>query len=263
MFRHCVAGTDFSAGWDQVQSQLARMIPLLGIERLTLVYADEPHHRSHKDANGCANRRIHLEQLAGDMVQALAIPADSVFVSGFAAAALQEVATRREADLLLVANGSHSRGQEFLMGNVALSLARQSRLPLLIIPLDLGPVDDEAPLLLVTDHSPASASARGCFAGLLGAGRRGRVMIVRNPDHQVTFEELKAEEGWAEDNAQLDVGVVIGDPVDEICEAASELKTPLIVLGKHRIPSGGEQSLGATLEGICRQAVNPLLLLPS
>ncbi|GAA3544716.1 universal stress protein [Zobellella aerophila] len=263
MFRHCIAGIDFSTGWDQARTQLTRMVPLLGIRQLTLFHADEPHHRSRKETNTSANRRTHLEQLAKDMAESLAIPTDPVFVSGFAASSLLEIASRREAELILVANNSHSRGQDFIMGNVALDLARQSRLPLLIIPVDLGPLDDSAPLLLVTDHSPTSAKARICFTELLGSERNGRVMIVRNPDHQVAFDELRAEEAFATDNERLDVGVALGDPVDEVCEAASELKTPLIVIGKHGTPTDNEPPLGSMAESICRRAVNPLLLVPS
>ncbi|WP_116474898.1 universal stress protein [Zobellella maritima] len=263
MFRHCIAGVDFSAGWDRARDQLTRILPLLGIGQLTLFHADEPHHRTHKEANACANRRTHLEQLAKDMAESLAIPTEPAYVSGFAASSLLEIATRRQAGLILVANNSHSRGQDFFMGNVALDLARQSRLPLLIIPVDLGPIDDNAPLLLVTDHSPASTRARACFTELLGSKRSGRVMIVNNPEHQLDFEELKAEEGFTADNERLDIGVVLGDPVDDVCDTASELKTPLIVIGKHGSPSGNEPPLGSVAEGICRRAANPLLLIPS
>ncbi|WP_107850377.1 universal stress protein [Oceanimonas marisflavi] len=113
MFRHCIAGIDFSAGWDQSRAQLTRMVPLLGIQQLTLLHADEPHHRSHKEAS--ANRRTHLEQLATDMAASLTIPTEPVFVSGFATSSLLEIASRREAGLLLIANNSHSRGQDFIL----------------------------------------------------------------------------------------------------------------------------------------------------
>ncbi|WP_198650188.1 universal stress protein [Oceanimonas marisflavi] len=146
---------------------------------------------------------------------------------------------------------------------MALDLARQSRLPLLIIPVDLGPIDDAVPLLLVTDHSSDSTRARTCFTALLGSERNGRVMVINSPDHQLDFEELKAEEGFADNNERLDIGVALGDPVDDVCNTASELKTPLIVIGKHGGPSGREPALGGVAEGICRRALNPLLLIPS
>ncbi|MBL1376069.1 universal stress protein [Zobellella iuensis] len=263
MFRHCVAGIDFSAGWDRVQARLRHMMALFGIRELTLVYADEPHRRAHKDTTGRTNRQLHLEQVAADLGRELGIAVHGHFVSGFAVPSILDTAKKKEADLIVVANRSHSRSREFFMGNVALNLARMSKLPLLIVPSDLGTVEDDAPLLLATDNSPASARARTCFAELLGADRKGLVMVVSNPDHQVAFEEVQAGEAVIASNANLDTRTVVGDPVEEICEAANDVKTPLIVLGKRGTNPIAELPLGSTAEGICRHATNPVLLVPS
>ncbi|ATG75524.1 hypothetical protein CGX12_13325 [Zobellella denitrificans] len=263
MFRHCVAGIDFSAGWDRVQSRLRQMVALFDIRELTLVHADEPHRRAHKDANDRTNRKLHLEQVAADMSRELAITVHTQFVSGFAVSSILDCAKRKQADLIVVANRSHSRSREFFMGNVALNLARLCKLPLLIVPSDLGAVADDAPLLLATDNSPASARARACFTELVGTDRQGMVMIVRSPEHQVAFEEVQAGESFATDNPNLDVRTVVGDPVEEICEAASNVRTPLIILGKRGTNPIAELPLGSTAEGICRHATNPVLLIPS
>lgn len=260
MFRHCVAGIDFSAGWAQVHAQLKRMTSLLGIQQLTLVHVDEPRQWGHRDFTDAASS-VRLEQMARDVQADLGIEVHPRFVSGLAAPAILEVAARQQADMIMVANRSHSRGRELVMGNVAMSLARMSTLPLLIIPTDLGSLEDGAPLLLVTDNSPAASRARACFAGLLGA-RQGRVMIVRSPQ-QTSLAEAETLEALLASHGNIAVDAVAGDPVAEVCRVAGEIKTPLIILGKHSGNAIDEPLLDNMVESLCRQTVKPLLLMPS
>lgn len=260
MFRHCVAGIDFSVGWDQVHAQLKRMTSLLGIQQLTLVHVDEPRQWVHRDVADAASS-VHLEQLAREVQAELGIAVQPRLVSGLAATALLEVATRQQADLVVVANRSHSRGRELVMGNVAMSLVRMSTLPLLIVPFDLGSIDEGAPLLLVTDNSPVASKARACFAGLLGA-RQGRVMIVRRPP-QTSLAEAQALEALLARHGNTVVDSVDADPVAQVRRVAGEIKTPLIILGKRSSNAIDEPLLDSMVEGLCRQALSPLLLIPS
>ncbi len=266
MFRHCVAGIDFSAGWDQLRGQLGRMIALLGIQQLTLVHADEPHLRAHQDSDDCERRRLSLEQVAGDLQAELGIAVQPRFVTGFAASAILEVAGELQADLVMAANRSHSRGGELFLGNVALNLARMSTLPLLIVPRDLGAIEEHAPLLLVSDRSAAGRAARDCFAALLGSQRKGRVMVIGDPGdpgEQASLAELEAVEALVSSHANITPESVAGDPLEAICQAAAALHTPLILLGKPRRAPVDAAPLAALVEDVCRQARNPLLLVPA
>lgn len=263
MFRHCVAGIDFSTGWDQLSGQLGRMIALLGIQKLTLVHADEPHQRAHQDPDDCNRRRLRLEQVAGDLQATLGIAVQPRFVTGFAASSILEAAGELQADLVMAANRSHSRGGELFLGNVALSLARMSTLPLLIVPRDLGAIEEHAPLLLVSDRSAVSRAARDCFTALLGSQRKGRVMVVGDPGERASLAELEAVEALVSSHANITPESVVGDPLEAICQAAAALQTPLILLGKPRRAPVDAAPLDALVEDVCRQARNPLLLVPA
>jgi nucleotide-binding universal stress UspA family protein len=260
MFRHCVAGIDFSAGWDQVQAQLKRMTSLLGIQQLTLVHVDEPRQWTHRDFTDAASG-VRLEQVARDVQAGLGIEVHSRLASGFAATAILEVATRQQADLIVVANRSHSRGRDLIMGNVALNLVRLSTPPLLVVPFDMGATNESAPLLLVTDNSPLSSGARTCFAGLLGA-RKGRVMLIQRPDQQPTLSEMEALNALAASHVDVTIDSVAGDPVAEVCRVAREIEAPLIIFGM-RAGTIGQQYHDSLLEDLCRQTLSPVLLIPS
>lgn len=260
MFKHCVAGIDFSAGWDQLRAQLKRMVELLGIQRLTLVYVDEPHLWGHKNFTDTAGG-VRLEQTAADLKTSLGLEVASQVVSGLAAKSLLEAAKQQRADLLMVANRSHSRGQELFVGNVALSLARTSTLPLLIVPFDQGSIVEGAPLLLVSDKSSAAAKARTCFVDLLGA-RAGRVMLLQD-GQQTSLKEAEALEALAAKHEKIEVGAVVGDAVDEVCRVAGKLEAPLIIVGKRSADEAGEPRLDSWVEALCRQTLNPVLLIPS
>ncbi|MCQ4348675.1 universal stress protein [Pseudomonas stutzeri] len=260
MFRHCVAGIDFSAGWDQVKARLRRMAPLLGIRRLTLVHVEEPNQWRREDVAAAA-AGVRLTQAADDLAASLGLEVQSRLVAGFAASALLEQAARERADLIVVANRSHSRGQELFMGNVALNLARMSTLPLLIVPLDLGGLDESAPLLLVSDNSSGAAAARRCFAGLL-AGRAGRVALLadgaeRSPAEVQALDELVAGQ------AGVEFAPLAGEPAAAVCRLAEDLGAPLIVVGQRRPGGVGEPFLDGRVESLCRQARSPVLLVPA
>lgn len=260
MFRHCVAGIDFSAGWDQMQAQLKRLTSLLGIQQLTLVHVDEPRQWTRRDIADAASG-ARLEQVARDLQAGLGIEVHPLLVSGLAATAILEVVARQQADLIVVANRSHSSGRDLIMGNVALNLVRMGTPPLLVVPFDMGATNDSAPLLLVTDNSPLSRGARTCFAGLLGA-RKGRVLLVQRPDQQPTLSEMEALDALVASHANVTIDSVAGDPVAEVCRVARELETPLIIFGKHA-GAIGEQHHDSLLEDLCRQTVRPVLLMPS
>lgn len=261
MFRHCVAGIDFSAGWDQVHARLRRMAALLGIQELTLVHVDEPQVWGHKDFADAAGS-VRLEQAAADLRSSLGLQVHAQLASGLPAKALLDVALRQHADLLAVANRSHARGAELLLGNAALSLAGTSRLPLLIVPFEEGSLAEGTPLLLVSDRSAAAAKARAIFLELLGE-REGRVMLVQGSGQQVSLAEAEALEALAASRGKIEVGTVAGDAVSEVCRVARNLEAPLIIVGKRCPEVAGEPLLDSRLEELCRKTPSPLLLIPS
>lgn len=260
MFRHCVACIDFSTGWDQVHGRLRQLAELLGIRELTLVHVDEPHVWKHRDFVDAAGR-VRLDQVVTDLRAALGLEVRAQLASGLPGKALLDAAVQSRADLLVVANLRHMRGDEYLLGNVAVSLARSSTMPLLLVPAEPGMVEAQAPLLLVSDGSLAAGKARGCFSGLLD-GRKGRVLQLGGAERQTSLAEAQALDALVSGNPDIEQARLGGDPAGEIGRMANEFGAALIVVGKRAAAEHGEPALEDWMEDLCRDTPSPLLLVP-
>ena len=68
MLKHCILSVDYSDEWDKIYDHLPPLIRLLGIEKLTLVYAVEPQkrHRLVDDDVAVNSRLERLSQQLSD-----------------------------------------------------------------------------------------------------------------------------------------------------------------------------------------------------
>lgn len=260
--KHGILAVDFSEGWELARRHLAPLVPYLGLERLTLVNVIPPQLREARKQELRGLRTRQLQELATGLAAEYKLPVEGRLAEGFIAATLLDVAAEAGANLVICANQSHSRARALFLGNVALNLARMSRLPLLILPVD-SDTDAEGPLLLATDGSDAAAGAERMFSALAG-DHPAQVLWVDadtgesdQPDAEPRLAEL-AERGGA-----IRALTLQGDPDELITETASKAGAALLIIGKRGWTPLPELPLGSTAEAVCRAARTPVLLVPA
>ena len=263
MLKHCVVGVDYSEGWNEIPAQLPEMIKQLGIEQLTLIYVIEPFRRKHiEDSEGAAIKR--LEALAGEMAGPLGVSIDCEVRQGFAASEILQAAKKREANGVIVLNRSHSVGREIFMGNIAMNLARMTKLPLLILSQDGTPPPSQSPIILATDGSDNAAAARAQFESLMHNGSNGLVLWVEPEEHDDGMDDAEPAllSTLAEQFGNAQARRLRGYPVEQIIATAEDEDALLVIIGKRGRTPIEELILGSTAEGVARECRQPVLLTP-
>lgn len=261
MLKHAMVAVDFSEEGSSALQFLGEIAARLGVERMTVAYVVPAQLRPERKEELRAIRKRELDELAATMTQELGLPVDTLLGEGLVAETLLGHAYEREVDVMVCANRSQSRARRFFLGNVALNLARMSRIPLLIMPVDRNAAAD-GPILLATDGSPAAAGAERLFAQIGGSGP-AEVLWVDVGDED---EENRPTPRVAELIAPHKDGrsrVLKGDADDVITQVAREAQAAVIILGKRGSTALQELPLGSTAEAVCRTADNPVLLMPS
>jgi nucleotide-binding universal stress UspA family protein len=261
MLKHALVAVDFSDEGSSAVQFLGEIAGRLGIERLTVAYVIPTQQRPEKKEAQRAVRKRELEDLAAAMARDYGVPVDHRLGEGLVAETLLSLAREQGADLVVCANRSRSRSRQFFIGNVALNLARMSRLPLLIMPVEREAAAD-GPILLATDGSPAATGAEQLFARVGGNGPAEVLWVDTGADD----EELSAKSRVAEliaPHAEGRSRVLKGDPDDIITQVAREGRAAVIIMGKRGSTPIKELPLGSTAEAVCRTAYNPVLLVPS
>ena len=138
-------------------------------------------------------------------------------------------------------------------------------------------------ILASTDMSSASFSAVSAAAGLARTYGAELIIVhvVDNPlmayqkyfpkselwaaDQELRIAVEKQLEKWAEKNIQglerHTLKVVTGDPVETICDVASEVDASVIVLATHARQGAKRVFLGSTAESIVRNAPCPVMTI--
>lgn len=263
MLKHAMVAVDFSDEGSSALQFLAEIAGRLGIERLTVAHVIPTQLRPEQKEEQRAIRKRELEDLAAAMARTYGMPVDHQLGEGLVAETLLRLAREQGADLVVCANRSRSRSRHFFIGNVALNLARMSRLPLLIMPVDREAAA-EGPVLLATDSSPAAVGAEQLFARI-GANGPAEVLWVDTGE-----EEEEEDAGTKSKIAELiaphtegRTRILKGDPDDIITQVAREAKAAVIIMGKRGSTPIRELPLGSTAEAVCRTAYSPVLLVPS
>lgn len=264
MFKHAIVGVDFSEGWHNAEPQLPPLLAWLGVEQLTLVAVDEIHRWQHEGEDEKTSRAVNLRQLADDLQARYQLPVEHQVRHGFPASELIATATELHADVIVVANSSHSAYRDFFLGNVTLNVARMAQLPVLILPVDAPPAADGAPLLLAIDSSSAASRAEACFTRLAPRVPAAQVVMVTEGYGQPASPvEQEQASGLAQSLGQsVSFHALQGEPAEQITRHAREQGTRLLIMGKRGKTDMRELPLGSTAETACRLTVTPLLLVP-
>lgn len=257
MLKHCVLSVDYSEGWEKTLDHLPATARLLGLKRVTLVHVVETHKRRHiEDSDGAIEGR--LKKLAAQLSTELDLQVDYRLRHGFTASELLDAARKVEADLVIALNRSHSSGRELFRGNIALNLARMTRIPLLILPMDSKVAEPDGAIMLATDGSASSGNAEKCFRAFMDGGNPGLVAWVDEGENDASsiLDDLTGK------YSNVSVQRLKGSPGKELVQAARQEDVTLLLVGKRGATPINELPLGSVAEYIARESHNPVMLVP-
>lgn len=262
MLKHLILSVDYTDEWELAVTQMPTLIKRLGTEKLTLMYIIETHKRQHMEDNeGSISGK--LKAMAEELSARLGITTDYKVGRGFVASKILELAKLANADGVIVGNRSHSEGRELFLGNTAMNLARMSRLPLLVLPVDGSPATDYSPVILATDGSEASSRATACFEELVGDGSEGLVVWVRPEEDadQLDSVDHKVHE-LANRYVNVHAEILSGAPAGGILDTIKNNKPVLTVMGKRGNTPIPDIMLGSVSQRVARNSNTPVLLIP-
>jgi nucleotide-binding universal stress UspA family protein len=261
MLKHCILSVDYSADWDRTLDYLPAIIPLMGVQQLTLVHVIETFRRQHIHDNQAVVEG-KLKALASKLSADLGLQVEVAVRRGFAASELLETARQHSADAVITLNCSHSSSREILRGNIALNLARMTRIPLLILPLDGKVPEPDGLIMLATDGSASAHAAEARFHDFMHKGHHGLVIWVDDDEVEDDEEAKRCLTAISGQHANATVQRLKGSPAKEIAKAAEQENAALLIIGKRGTTPIKELLLGSTAEAIARQARRPVLLVP-
>jgi len=261
MLKHCILSVDFSVDWDRILNYLPAIVPLMGVQQLTLVHVIETFRRQHIHDNQAVVEG-KLKALASKISADLDLPVEVAVRRGFAASELLEAARQHSADAVITLNCSHSSSREILRGNIALNLARMTRIPLLILPLDGKTSEPDGLIMLATDGSASAHAAEARFHDFMHKGHHGRVVWVDDDEHEDDEEAKRCLATISGQHANARAQRLKGSPAQEVAKAAEHENATLLIIGKRGTTPIKELLLGSTAEAIAREARRPVLLVP-
>lgn len=261
MLTHCILSVDFTDEWQRTLDHLPALIPLLGIQRLTLVYAVEGFRRKRLEDDPAIAEQS-LAELARRLGEELGVQTASQVRRGFAASEVLQAARDLGADGVIALNRSHSAARELLVGNVAVNLARMCKLPLLILSSDGAVIEPHAPLVFATDGSPAARSAEKLFSQLVAAGSHGLAVWVDADAHDDEDEAHRVLSSLTGQFENVAARRLKGSAVEQIVQAAADEQAALLIIGKRGTTPIVELLIGSVAEGVARESRQPVLLVP-
>lgn len=257
MLKHCLLSVDYSEGWERALDHLPAVAKLLGMTRVTLVHVIETHKRQHiEDSDGAIEGR--LKKLAEQISADLSMSVDYRLHHGFPASELLNAARKVEADVVVTLNRSHSSGRDLFRGNIALNLARMTRLPLLILPMDSKVAEPDGAIMLATDGSSSGQHAEAFFREFMSRGNPGLVVWVDEGDNDAN----SLLDGLCREHSNVSVQRLKGSPGKEIAKAAQREDVTLLLMGKRGATPISELPLGSVAEYVARESHNPVMLVP-
>ncbi|SFR41444.1 Nucleotide-binding universal stress protein, UspA family [Marinobacter daqiaonensis] len=262
MLSHMILSVDYSDGWEQAVKQLPALLIRLQVRKLTLTYVIETHRRRHvEDSDEAVERK--LKDMARQLAEEWEVETDFELRHGFVASRIVELARHHEADGIICCNTHHSAGRELFMGNNAMNLARMTRLPLLVLPVDGRPSFTQSPVYLATDGSDCAERASALFHKLVEDGTEGRVIWVRPEDAPSEADKVD-EMVHTIANRKVNVHATIprGRPAQELLHLIQEGQPALTLIGKRGTTPITEIALGHTAETVVRESHQPVLLMP-
>ncbi|WP_404416338.1 universal stress protein [Marinospirillum sp.] len=256
MLNHLIVGVDLPFDEKRFVSGFSALMPLLGVEKLTLAHVktlDEPAaEKAQQELRGYAQllqEKLNLKQVNFTVEPGL--PADQ----------LNQIASKNRADGVVILFNNHSKTYEFFLGSVALNIARTTYFPLLL--LTEQPEEPTGTLMLASDGSLAASAAERFFSRL-GERAQHSVIINVQTDHDRTAHERAIQDLQAkyEKDEKVEVIRAQGDPIKEILQSSRYHAIDLLVLGKRGQNPLKQLMFGSTAERLCRQLKRPVLIIP-
>ena len=263
MLKHCILSVDYSDEWDKIYDHLPPLIRLLGIEKLTLVYAVEPQKR-HRLVDDDVAVNSRLERLSQQLSDKLGTSTAHEVRHGFPASELSAAASKHQADGVIALNRSHSSGRASLFGNAVMHLIRVARVPVLVIPYDGKPAERGAPLVLAVDGSNAGRNAQRVFEQMVPSAQSSKVVWVKDDDGDEEDEKRMQPilDDYESRFRNLESRRIIGNPGEKIASYADHQDAALLVIGKRGETPIEELLVGSTAEAVARSSHRPVLLVP-
>lgn len=262
MLNHLILSVDYSDNWEQAIRQLPPLLKRLGTRKLTLTYVIEPHTRKHiRDSDSAVESK--LKAMARQYAEDWEVGTDFEVRHGFVASCILELARHHKADGIICCSTHHSAGRELFMGNNAMNLARMTRRPLLILPVEANPSTPQSPVFLATDGSENAVRCEALFQELVADGQEGRVVWVRPEDAPAEADEVdKRVHDIANSKSAVHARILNGRPARELLDLIRDSQPALTLIGKRGTTPVEQLPLGHTSETVVRESLHPVLLVP-
>lgn len=286
MFKKMVLSTDLSPAWDEILA-CAGELRALGAEELILTHVVTVKFLGGLEAAIRAEAEPKLLAQKEEL-QKQGFRVSVELPTGLPAYALNDVARRHQADLIVVGPQKTSRWQERILGSVASAVLHHARYPVLLLKstirekLEAGTCRLQATELLrhvlfPTDFSETSERAGYYLKGLTGRGIQ-RVTVLHALDvpggeaYPPGFQEMaeaQARESLAAVREQLlqagflQVEAVFdpGHPLPAILKVLESQDISLIIMGTLGKGFIQELFLGSVAHNVARLAPCPVLLI--
>ncbi|WP_328184688.1 universal stress protein [Marinobacter sp. OP 3.4] len=262
MLSHLILTVDYSDNWEQAIKQLPPLLERLRTRRLTLTYVVEPHTRKHiRDSDSAVESK--LRDLARQYAEHWGVDTDYEVRHGFVASCVLELARHHKADGVICCSTHHSAGRELFRGNITMNLARMTRRPLLILPVEAQPSSPQSPVFLATDGSENARRCEELFQMLTSDGQEGRVVWVRPDDAPPEADEVdRLVHDIANSKASVHARILTGHPSRELLALIRDSQPALTLIGKRGSTPEDQFPLGHTAETVVRESRHPVLLVP-
>ena len=187
--------------------------------------------------------------------------------SGLVPHQIVEVAKEVEADLIVIATHGHKGWQRLRLGSTAEQVVRTAPCPVLAVRAnnrDSRQRDLKLKRILIPTDFSACAQGGIDYGFELAKKINGEVVLLNvlalNSDERPADAREELRNLRAGDAA---IGFIIrrGDPPNEICKAAADLKTDMIVMATHGETSWRHFCLGSTSEAVVHAARCPVLVV--
>lgn len=236
--------------------------------------------------------QVHAVQEAESYVEGVAarlrqrgFTVDLALPYGIAGEAIVDAATRRSADLIVMATHGRSGLGRWIYGSVADAVLRSATVPIFLVRSGAPQPSAAKPLRTIVVPLDGSRVAEAVlpWAEELVRLLRARVVLVRAVETPVFDEstgqraavELEASqveahsylhavaERFTRAGAEVALEVRIGIPPYVIVDCASELEADLIVMATHGRSGVARLVYGSVAAGVLRDAAVPVLLVPA
>ncbi|WP_082223073.1 GNAT family N-acetyltransferase [Methanoculleus sp. MH98A] len=259
MFAKVLIPTDLS----EASSTMAERVgEVPGVREVVLIHARRSAAPSPADDD--ALRRMQ------EVVQRQGLPVESVVAEDDGTGVPERILrTAAEIGANLIAMGIRDPGllRNLFSGNVAATVLRDARVPVLIVPQSAG--DGPAlfsRLLVPTDLADPAPEVRSLLKGVAGDGTGALLHVVepgRSETEQETGGRLAAlKDSLSAPGRELEPLVRAGDPARTICAVADEIGASLVAIPRiGRRDAAGAAPLGSVTSAVIGCVKQPVLVL--